>query len=117
MDMFMDRLPQKLTAQDIIKANTAADTEELKNLRNQIAVYNECLERLQRLIREGEARLAGARQIDNSDVRYLVEESISKIRAFQQDTGSLEKLQLQLTDQLRSIDQTMVDQRRIRLRA
>lgn len=110
MDMFMDRLPQKLTAQDIIKANTAADTEELKNLRNQIAAYNECLDRLQRLIREGEARLTGARQTDNGDVRYLVEESLNKLRAFQQDTGGLEKLQRQLAEQLQSIDKAMVDQ-------
>ena len=29
MDMFMDKLAQKLNAQEIIKANTAADTEEL----------------------------------------------------------------------------------------
>lgn len=110
MDMIMDRLPQKLTAQDIIKANTAAETEELKNLRNQLAAYNDCLERLQRLIREGETRLAGARQIDNGDVRYLLEESVSKIRALQQDTGGMEKLQRQLTEQLHAIDKAMVDQ-------
>ena len=37
MDMFMDKLAQKLTAQEIIKANTAADVEELNKLKNQIA--------------------------------------------------------------------------------
>ena len=36
MDMFMDKLAQKLTAQEIIKANTAAETEELNRLRDQI---------------------------------------------------------------------------------
>ena len=48
MDMFMDKLAQKLTAQEIIKANTAADIEELNKLKNQIAEYNECLARLQK---------------------------------------------------------------------
>ena len=46
MDMFMDKLAQKLTAQEIIKANTAADVEELNKLKNQIAEYNECLAKL-----------------------------------------------------------------------
>lgn len=110
MDMFMDKLAQKLTAQEIIKANTAADTEELNNLRNQIAAYNECLDRLQRLISEGEAKLSGARQIDNGDVRRMVEAGLSKIRALQPDMEGLEKLQRQLTEQLSGIDKAMVDQ-------
>lgn len=53
MDMFMDKLAQKLTAQEIIRANSAADTEELNRLRNQIAEYNDCLTKLQKLIDDG----------------------------------------------------------------
>ena len=53
MDMFMDKLAQKLTAQEMIKANTAADTEELNRLKSRVAAYNECLEKLQKLIDEG----------------------------------------------------------------
>ena len=44
MDMFMDKLAQKLTAQEIIKANTAADTEELNKLKGQVKDYSACLD-------------------------------------------------------------------------
>ncbi|MDE6166854.1 MAG: hypothetical protein K2G28_00145, partial [Acetatifactor sp.] len=57
MDMFMDKLAQKLTAQEIIKANTAADTEELNRVKNQLQEYNDCLEKLGKLIDEAEGRL------------------------------------------------------------
>jgi hypothetical protein len=43
MDTFMDKLAQKLTAQEMIKANSAADAEELQQLRSQIKEYNDCL--------------------------------------------------------------------------
>lgn len=111
MDIFMDKLAQRLTAQEIIKANTEADTEELNQLKNQLALYNNCLDRLQKLISEGEAKLSGARRTTgDADVRSLVEESIRKIRALQQDTDGMERLQRQLTEQLDKMDRTMVDQ-------
>ena len=52
MDIFMDKLAQKTTAQEIIKANTAADLEELSKLRNQVAGYSDCLAKLQTLMDE-----------------------------------------------------------------
>ena len=73
MDMFMDKLAQKLTAQEIIKANTAADVEELNKLKNQIAEYNECLAKLQKLIDYGAGKLAGI-QIEESELAHLVVE-------------------------------------------
>ncbi len=36
MDTFMDKLAQRLTAQEMIRANTAAEVEELNGLRNQV---------------------------------------------------------------------------------
>ena len=35
MDTFMDKLAQKLNAQEMIKANSAADAEEMDQLKNQ----------------------------------------------------------------------------------
>ena len=70
MDMFMDKLAQKLTAQEIIRANTAADTEELNRLRNQIAEYNECLTKLQRLIDDGSEKFK-AFQTENAEQDIL----------------------------------------------
>ena len=66
MDMFMDKLAQKLTAQEIIKANTAADVEELNRLKNQIAEYNECVTRLQKLIDDGFGKVAEVRERENT---------------------------------------------------
>ena len=43
MDTFMDKLAQKLNAQEMIKANSAADAEEMNQLKNQLREYDECL--------------------------------------------------------------------------
>lgn len=74
MDMFMDKLAQKLTAQEIIKANTAADVEELNKLKNQIAEYNECLGKLQKLIDDGFGKLSGI-HADDGEIGRLVREN------------------------------------------
>ena len=89
MDMFMDKLAQKLTAQEIIKANTAADVEELNKLKNQIAEYNECLAKLQKLIDDGAGKLAGI-QIEESELAHLVGESYGRMKMLQQDVENLQ---------------------------
>lgn len=91
MDMFMDKLAQKLTAQEIIKANTAADVEELNKLKNQIAEYNECLAKLQKLIDDGFAKLSGIRTGEDETAR-AVEENTERTKALQQETRELRKL-------------------------
>lgn len=91
MDMFMDKLAQKLNAQEIIRANTAADTEELNRLKNQVAEYNDCLKRLRSLIDEGEERLRGT-QTGGESVERLVTESLEKLQSVRQDNSGLEEL-------------------------
>lgn len=91
MDMFMDKLAQKLNAQEIIRANSAADAEEMNKLKNQVEEYNDCLARLQKLIEEGTARLQSS-QAESADVKRLAEESIGKIQAIQQDSTGFEEL-------------------------
>ncbi len=109
MDMFMDKLAQKLTAQEIIKANAAADAEELGKLKNQIAEYNQCLEKLQALIEEGTVKLEGAR-IDGGQINCLVEESIGKIRSMQQDHTALDQLKAaykRLAEQMTGVEKSL----------
>lgn len=89
--MFMDKLAQKLNAQEIIRANTAADTEELNRLKNQVAEYNECLRRLRSLIDEGTEKLRGA-QTGGESVERLVAESLEKLQSVRQDNTGLEEL-------------------------
>ena len=47
MDTFIDKLAQKLTAQDMINANSAADAAELTRLREQMAEYEDLLKDIQ----------------------------------------------------------------------
>lgn len=107
MDMFMDKLAQKLTAQEIIKANTAADTEELNRLKNQVADYNDCLTKLQKLIEEGTAKLSGAQVVNGSEINRLVEESISKIKELGRDTAALEEIRKALEERLDAMDKSV----------
>lgn len=96
MDMFMDKLTQKLTAQEIIRANTAADTAELNRLKNQVAEYNECLERLQKLVSEGEDKLSR----DGGEPGQLQGQVAELL-------GNMDKA---IVDQLCNMDKAMADQ-------
>lgn len=86
MDMFMDKLAQKLNAQEIIKANTAADKEELNRLKNQVAQYNECLDKLRKLIDESTEEMKGVSQESAAGISRLLEESLAKIREIRQES-------------------------------
>ena len=39
MDTFMDKLAQKMNAQEMIKANSAAEAAKMEQLQNQVAEY------------------------------------------------------------------------------
>ncbi len=49
MDSFMDKIAQKFTAQDMIKANSAAEEKEMKRLRMQVAEYDQRLQEMRKL--------------------------------------------------------------------
>lgn len=54
MDTFMDKLAQRFTAQEMIKANATAETEEMNRLRAQVEEYTRCLNRMQQICAEME---------------------------------------------------------------
>ena len=89
-----DKLSQKLTAQEIIKANTAADTEELNKLKGQVKDYSACLDRLEQLIEEISEKLSGTRSVDG--------ESINRIQAVLEDR--LDTMAKALTAQMEIFD-------------
>ena len=99
MDMFTDRLAEKLAAQEIITANSAADAEQIARLKNQIVEYDECLSRLRGLIEDGAAKLENSRA-GEEDIERLVQESISKIREMQQDAAQLEEFAARLEERI-----------------
>ena len=49
MDNFIDKLAQKFTAGEVIKANSAAEERELKRLREQVAEYERCLQEMRQV--------------------------------------------------------------------
>ena len=99
MDMFMDKLAQKLTAQEMIQANTAADTQELNRLKDRLKEYNDCLDQLKAIVKEGEERLKESRA-DRGQVARLTDEAIQKIQEMKQDSEALEEWKAELLEKL-----------------
>jgi hypothetical protein len=107
MDTFMDKLAQKLNAQEMIKANSAADAEELKQLRGQIKEYDTCLEQMQKTnsdlqaVNEELSRVVGDKitpeiqkitEEASAKLERLSEESISKLENAKVDTTEIQRL-------------------------
>lgn len=49
MDNFMDKLAQRFNAQEMIKANSHAEAQEMGRLREQLRAYDECLQEMRKL--------------------------------------------------------------------
>ena len=68
MDTFMDKLAQRLNAQEIIKANTAAEAAELSRLKEQNALYEEVLRQVRE---EGEKGALHVQRLEQGAVRSM----------------------------------------------
>ena len=76
MDTFMDKLAQKFTAQEMIKANSAAEAAELQRTREQGKKYNDCLQEMKQvnddtkaaLVQIQETLAAGMDQFKNAEI-------------------------------------------------
>ena len=49
MDNFMDKIAQKLAAQEAIRANAAADTAQMEKMEAQLAEYDACMKEMRKL--------------------------------------------------------------------
>ena len=49
MDNFMDKLAQRFNAQEIIKANSQAEAQEIGRLREHLRAYDDCLQEMRKL--------------------------------------------------------------------
>ncbi len=104
MDNFMDKLAHKLTAAEIIRANGAAEAEELRRLQNQVKQYNEGLKemrllneeaaanqrRLEEILAAGEEKIRSA-QVNTGEIDRLVETGISRMQEMQLGTGQIQE--------------------------
>ena len=103
MDTFMDKLAQKLTAQEMIKANTAADAEEMERLKAETKEYRDILTQMKQLVEEGSEKLQNAK-VDGKEIDRLVQESIEKIEQIQQQQNT-EELQNALVDRISAAEE------------
>lgn len=125
MDTFMDKLAQKLTAQEMIKANTVAEMEEVNGLREQVRDYKECLDKLEKLIDRGMEKIAtvqeNAASVDLSSVTEAVEGLASmkdEISALQEKvdalpaqlTGSQEAIHKECVKVYRNVQAVVVEE-------
>ncbi len=90
MDTFMDKLAQKLTAQEMIKANTAADAEEMKRLKSQIKEYRDILDQMQKLVTDGARKLENVKS-DGESANSMIKACVFKIEDLQSELQGLEE--------------------------
>ena len=133
MDTFMDKLAQKLTAQEMIKANSAADAEEMDQLKNQLREYDECLAQMQqvnkelkaisqemerlmaetivpevtKLSQEGVAALQKMQQENTEKLETLTQQYAAKLEELQQSTEALDELQKHVDEKLSNTEENV----------
>ena len=86
MDTFMDKIAQKFTANEIIKANSAADAEQLQRLQQQVKKYDDCLAEMRQVNQSMESVIANGvtkfetAEINTDKLNELIEASMNKIK-------------------------------------
>ncbi len=81
MDNFMDKLAQKFTAQEMIKANQTAEAQEMKRLRTQVAEYEAILQEMKKVSQQNMQEIAGMQKLaaeSLSCVQKLADENLSR---------------------------------------
>ena len=94
MDNFMDKVAQKLTSQDMIRANGAADAAEIENLENQMAIFKEQMDKYDDCLQE--MRKLNLKNIESAQgVQDLAEQANEKLgRTMEEiETTSVSKIQ------------------------
>ena len=84
MDNFIDKLAQRFTAGEVIRANSAAEERELKKLREQVAEYERCLQEMRKIqmTNTQSAQQLHDLMVESSEsIHKLVKESLDKVAA------------------------------------
>ena len=98
MDMFMDKLTHKLTAQEMIKANAAADAAELTQLKEQTATYEALFEKMKQ-----------SNDKNAADIENLVASAMAKIEDIKAGTKDTEDLKL-ILEELKKLQSEQYEQ-------
>ena len=79
MDTFMDKLASKLNAQEMIRANSAAEAKENERLSKEVEEYKQCLQEMREISLQNSATA--------DEIAELVKTSMDKIAAIQAESG------------------------------
>ena len=90
MDTFMDKLASRLNAQEMIRANAAAEAKENERLHKEVEVYRQCLEKMREISQQNVTM--------GDDVSELVRASMDKIAQIQAESGKSEDVLVAMQD-------------------
>jgi vacuolar-type H+-ATPase subunit I/STV1 len=90
MDNFMDKLAQKFSAQEMIRANSQAEAEELERLQLQVSEYEKILQEMRKLNYKN-TELA-------EKLELMIGENAEKIQSMKEDEQQLIAVLRDLTD-------------------
>lgn len=86
MDTFIDKLAQKKNAQEMIRANSAAEAAKMAEMQNQLKSYDEVMQEIRRV------NLKTSENVEN--VRKLLAECMEKLEGLEtgdKDAGNVEQ--------------------------
>lgn len=105
MDLFLDKLSSRATAQEIIKANAEAEASQLHKTQEQVAQYDAALAQMKQvnaktqetLVQMEKALAQGLSKFENAtlptqEIEKLVEESLTQIRELAKENASVQEM-------------------------
>lgn len=97
MDTFMDKLAQKMNAQEIIKANMAAETARMEQLQSQVEAYEALLKDMRRV---------NTKTVENTEqMKKVLQESLSKVEEAQTANENEIDVKMLLTELKRQMEE------------
>lgn len=88
MDTFIDKLAQKKNAQEMIRANSAAEAAKLEQMQKQMKAYDELMQEIRRV------NIKTAENVDS--VRDVLAQCMGKLEALETESGQAENVEEQL---------------------
>jgi len=118
----MDKLAQKFTAQEMIKANAAAEAAELQRTRDQVKQYDSCLQDMKKagdglneLIESGLGRIRDLQQSTEdiqADVKKYIDEKNTELTDFvhKENVKVYRNVQAVVVDELKNQSESLEEQ-------
>lgn len=114
MDNFMDKIAQKLGAQEAIRANAAADAAQMAKMEEQVAQYDACMKEMRRL---------NLKNVENEEkIKEILKESSQRIQEeltrgseqlemlFQKNSEQIQKLTDECIEKIKSTQTEVWDE-------